>query len=79
MPMRIFACKALHSTSKAVVSSDIETERACALQESIASSAVRAADKVQASLIIVYTQTGHTASLVSKYRCTFSQGLRLRV
>ena len=42
---------------------------ACALQESIASSAVRAADKVQASLIIVYTQTGHTASLVSKYRC----------
>jgi hypothetical protein len=37
-------------------------------QEAIASSAVRAADKVAASLIIVYTQTGHTASLVSKYR-----------
>lgn len=36
--------------------------------ESIASSAVRAADKVHASLIIVYTHTGHTASLVSKYR-----------
>lgn len=36
--------------------------------ESIASSAVRAADKVRASLIIVYTHTGHTASLVSKYR-----------
>ncbi|KAL3153441.1 hypothetical protein ABBQ38_011776 [Trebouxia sp. C0009 RCD-2024] len=36
--------------------------------ESIASSAVRAADKVQAALIIVYTHTGHTASLVSKYR-----------
>ncbi|CAL8472137.1 g11679 [Coccomyxa elongata] len=36
--------------------------------ESIASSAVRAADKVGASLIIVYTQSGRTASLVSKYR-----------
>ncbi|KAK9828408.1 hypothetical protein WJX81_005360 [Elliptochloris bilobata] len=36
--------------------------------ESIASSAVRAADKVGASLIIVYTRSGQTASLVSKYR-----------
>ncbi|KAK9905554.1 hypothetical protein WJX75_002050 [Coccomyxa subellipsoidea] len=36
--------------------------------ESIASSAVRAADKVGAALIIVYTQSGQTASLVSKYR-----------
>ncbi|EIE23527.1 pyruvate kinase [Coccomyxa subellipsoidea C-169] len=36
--------------------------------ESIASSAVRAADKVGAKLIIVYTQSGQTASLVSKYR-----------
>ncbi|KAK9796683.1 hypothetical protein WJX73_008597 [Symbiochloris irregularis] len=36
--------------------------------ESIASSAVRAADKVKAALIIVYTQTGTTASLLSKYR-----------
>jgi len=32
--------------------------------ESIASSAVRAADKVHASLIIVYTHTGETA-----FRC----------
>lgn len=37
-------------------------------QEAIASSAVRAADKVGASLIIVYTGSGQTASLVSKYR-----------
>lgn len=37
-------------------------------QEAIASSAVRAADKVRASLIIVYTASGHTASLVAKYR-----------
>lgn len=36
--------------------------------ESVASSAVRAADKVKAALIIVYTQTGTTASLLSKYR-----------
>ncbi|KAK9824152.1 hypothetical protein WJX72_008125 [[Myrmecia] bisecta] len=36
--------------------------------ESIASSAVRAADKVGASLIIVFTQSGQTAELVSKYR-----------
>jgi len=34
----------------------------------MASSAVRAADKVGASLIIVYTGCGQTASLVSKYR-----------
>mmetsp|Transcript_33774 Transcript_33774/g.60980 ORF Transcript_33774/g.60980 Transcript_33774/m.60980 type:complete len:646 (-) Transcript_33774:934-2871(-) len=36
--------------------------------ESIASSAVRAADKVAASLIVVYTHTGKTAQLVAKYR-----------
>jgi len=36
--------------------------------ESIASSAVRAADKVKASLIVVYTHTGQTAELVAKYR-----------
>jgi len=36
--------------------------------ESIASSAVRAADKVNASLIVVYTHTGQTAELVAKYR-----------
>eukprot|EP00877_Chromochloris_zofingiensis_P009758 jgi/Chrzof1/5035/Cz15g09100.t1_PYK1[v5.2] len=36
--------------------------------ESIASSAVRAADKVGASLIVVYTHTGRTAHLVAKYR-----------
>lgn len=36
--------------------------------ESIASSAVRAADKVCASLVIVYTHTGMTAQLVAKYR-----------
>ncbi|KAG1667784.1 hypothetical protein FOA52_010821 [Chlamydomonas sp. UWO 241] len=36
--------------------------------ESIASSAVRAADKVRASLIVVYTHTGQTAELVAKYR-----------
>lgn len=36
--------------------------------ESIASSAVRAADKVKAGLIIVYTHTGKTAQLVAKYR-----------
>ncbi|GAX81790.1 hypothetical protein CEUSTIGMA_g9218.t1 [Chlamydomonas eustigma] len=36
--------------------------------EAIASSAVRAADKVQAKLIVVYTHTGQTAELVAKYR-----------
>eukprot|EP00878_Enallax_costatus_P018273 GHUV01019230.1.p1 GENE.GHUV01019230.1~~GHUV01019230.1.p1 ORF type:complete len:547 (+),score=119.51 GHUV01019230.1:802-2442(+) len=36
--------------------------------ESISSSAVRAADKVGASLIVVYTHTGRTAQLVAKYR-----------
>lgn len=36
--------------------------------ESIASSAVRCADKVKAGLIVVYTHTGKTAALVAKYR-----------
>jgi pyruvate kinase len=36
--------------------------------ESIASSAVRAADKIGASLIVVYTHSGRTAELVAKYR-----------
>jgi len=36
--------------------------------ESVASSAVRAAQKVAAKLIIVYTQSGHAAALVAKYR-----------
>ena len=36
--------------------------------EALASSAVRAASKVGASMIIVFTRTGHTAQLVSKYR-----------
>ena len=36
--------------------------------EAIASSAVRAADKVQAKLILCYTHTGQTAELIAKYR-----------
>jgi len=36
--------------------------------EAMCSSAVRCADKVQASLIVVYTNTGETAQLVAKYR-----------
>lgn len=36
--------------------------------ESIASSAVRAASKVNASLLVVYTHSGQTAKLVAKYR-----------
>jgi pyruvate kinase len=36
--------------------------------ESIASSAVRAADKVCAAMIVVYTASGRTAQLVAKYR-----------
>eukprot|EP01025_Chloroclados_australasicus_P059869 TRINITY_DN7603_c0_g2_i3.p1 TRINITY_DN7603_c0_g2~~TRINITY_DN7603_c0_g2_i3.p1 ORF type:complete len:756 (-),score=102.15 TRINITY_DN7603_c0_g2_i3:382-2541(-) len=36
--------------------------------EALASSAVRAADKIDAKLLIVITDTGRTASLVSKYR-----------
>ncbi|GAB4821631.1 hypothetical protein N2152v2_008677 [Parachlorella kessleri] len=36
--------------------------------ESIASSAVRTAEKINAGLIVVMTQTGRTASLVAKYR-----------
>lgn len=36
--------------------------------ESIASSAVRAAAKVRAALILVYTQSGQAAHLVAKYR-----------
>jgi pyruvate kinase len=38
--------------------------------ESLASSAVRAADKVAARLILVFTQTGRAARLVAKYRPT---------
>lgn len=38
--------------------------------DAIASSAVRCAEKVQASLIVVYTLTGHTAQMVAKYRPT---------
>lgn len=36
--------------------------------ESIASSAVRAASKINASLLVVYTHSGKTAQLVAKYR-----------
>lgn len=36
--------------------------------ESIAAAAVKTADKVQASLIVVVTSTGKTASLVARYR-----------
>ena len=36
--------------------------------EALASSAVRAASKVGAAMIVVFTRTGHTARLVSKYR-----------
>ena len=36
--------------------------------ESIASSAVRSAEKINAGLIVVFAQSGRTASLVSKYR-----------
>eukprot|EP00878_Enallax_costatus_P008141 GHUV01008513.1.p1 GENE.GHUV01008513.1~~GHUV01008513.1.p1 ORF type:complete len:786 (+),score=206.32 GHUV01008513.1:278-2635(+) len=36
--------------------------------ESLASTAVRVAGKVQADLIVVYTATGRTAQLVAKYR-----------
>ena len=36
--------------------------------ESVASSAVRAAQKVAAKLIVVYTQSGRAAALVAKYR-----------
>lgn len=36
--------------------------------EAIASSSVRAAEKVAAKLIVVFTDTGLTASLVAKYR-----------
>lgn len=47
---------------------DGSTMRQLSKFESIASSAVRAATKVDASLIIVYTHSGQTASLVAKYR-----------
>ena len=41
----------------------------CPLQlESLAYSAVRTADAIHASLIVVYTHTGQTAQLVAKYR-----------
>lgn len=36
--------------------------------ESIASSAVRAAGKINASLLVIYTHSGQTAHLVAKYR-----------
>ena len=36
--------------------------------EALASSAVRAASKTGAAMIVVFTRTGHTARLVSKYR-----------
>ncbi|KAL3159599.1 hypothetical protein ABBQ38_010011 [Trebouxia sp. C0009 RCD-2024] len=38
--------------------------------ESIASTAVRTADKIKAGLIIVYASSGRTASLMAKYRPT---------
>ncbi len=37
-------------------------------REALASSAVRAADKIDAALIIVFTVTGQTARLVAKYK-----------
>eukprot|EP00891_Asterochloris_glomerata_P008068 jgi/Astpho2/8068/e_gw1.00120.16.1_t len=40
------------------------------LVESIASTAVRCAEKIQAGLIIVYANSGRTASLIAKYRPT---------
>eukprot|EP00210_Caulerpa_lentillifera_P002558 g2453.t1 len=36
--------------------------------ESIASSAVRAAEKINASLLVVYTHSGRTSQMVAKYR-----------
>lgn len=38
--------------------------------EAMASSAVRAADKMQARLIIVFTVTGNTARMLAKYKPT---------
>jgi pyruvate kinase len=45
--------------------------------EAIASSAVRVAEKAAAKLIIVFTDTGLTASLVAKYRSVVSLSLSL--
>ena len=45
-----------------------EYEGKLSQEESLASSAVRAADKVGAAIIIAFTQTGRTARLISKYR-----------
>ena len=42
--------------------------RGVSQSEALASSAVRAASKVRAAMIVVFTRTGHTARLVSKYR-----------
>ena len=42
--------------------------------ESLASSAVRTAHKVQASLVVVLTRGGATARLVAKYRPTGASG-----
>lgn len=41
----------------------------CCLQtEALATAAVRAATKLQAALIVVFTVTGRTARLIAKYR-----------
>ncbi|KAK9805287.1 hypothetical protein WJX72_011225 [[Myrmecia] bisecta] len=48
--------------------SGVHTPAVLARMESMASSAVRAAEKVGAAMIICYTHTGTIASLVSKYR-----------
>jgi pyruvate kinase len=45
------------------------TSCCCALQtEALATAAVRAATKLQAALIVVFTVTGRTANLIAKYR-----------
>lgn len=40
----------------------------CLQTEALATAAVRAATKLQAALIVVFTVTGRTASLIAKYR-----------
>lgn len=72
--MASFSTVASHSNIGGLAKTDEQAEMALkktpylSKLESIASSAVRAADKVRATLIVVYTHTGQTAELVAKYR-----------
>ncbi len=58
----------LHTQSMVGLLGGGQFEASMTQVEALASSAVRAADKLGAALIIVFTGTGRTARIVAKYR-----------